>query len=94
MKYVTAFVVGLLVAPFFFARAETDNTKFAELEARTGCRIGVAGFDSARNKRIEYHGDQRFLMCSTFKVLAVGAILKRVDEKKEKLDRFVHYDEK
>ena len=94
MKYVTAFVVGLLVAPFFFARAETDNTKFAELEARTGCRIGVAGFDSARNKRIEYHGEQRFLMCSTFKVLAVAAVLKRVDEKKEKLDRFVPYGEK
>lgn len=94
MKYVTAVVVGLLFAPFFFARAETDNAKFAKLEARTGCRIGVAGFDSATNKRIEYHGEQRFLMCSTFKVLAVAAILKRVDEKKEKLDRFVPYGEK
>ena len=32
-------------------------------------------------------------MCSTFKVLAVAAVLKRVDEKKEKLDRFVPYSE-
>jgi beta-lactamase class A len=94
MKYVTAFAVGLLVTPSFFARADADNTKFDELEARTGRRMGVAGFDSARKKRIEYHGEQRFLMCSTFKVLAVAAILKRVDENKEKLDRFVRYDEK
>ena len=33
-------------------------------------------------------------MCSTFKVLAVAAVLKRVDEKTETLDRFVRYDEK
>ena len=95
MKYVTAFVVGLLVTPsFFFARADADNTKFAELEASTGRRIGVAAFDSARKKRIEYHGEQHFLMCSTFKVLAVAAVLKRVDAGQEKLDRFVPYDEK
>jgi beta-lactamase class A len=33
-------------------------------------------------------------MCSTFKVLVVAAVLKRVDEKTETLDRFVRYDEK
>jgi len=33
-------------------------------------------------------------MCSTFKVLAVAAVLKRVDENTEALDRFVRYDEK
>ena len=32
-------------------------------------------------------------MCSTFKVLAAAAVLKRVDENKEKLDRFVTYGE-
>ena len=33
-------------------------------------------------------------MCSTFKFLAAAAVLKRVDEGKEKLDRFVRYDAK
>jgi beta-lactamase class A len=33
-------------------------------------------------------------MCSTFKFLAAAAVLKRVDEKKEKLERFVPYDAK
>ena len=33
------------------------------------------------------HADDRFPMCSTFKLLAAAAVLKRVDEGKEKLDR-------
>jgi beta-lactamase class A len=33
-------------------------------------------------------------MCSTFKLLAAAAILRRVDRKQEKLDRFVPYGEK
>ena len=33
-------------------------------------------------------------MCSTFKFLAAAAVLKRVDEKKEKLERFVPYGAK
>jgi beta-lactamase class A len=33
-------------------------------------------------------------MCSTFKFLAAAAVLKRVDEKKETLDRFVSYGTK
>ena len=33
-------------------------------------------------------------MCSTFKFLAAAAVLKRVDEKKEKLERFVPYSAK
>src|SRR5205085_8658111 len=94
MNYRAVFVVGLLITLLFLARAENDDATFGELERHPGRRIGVVAFDSARNKRIEYHGDQRFLMCSTFKVLAVAAILKRVDENKEKLDRFVRYGEK
>jgi beta-lactamase class A len=97
MKYLTALVAGLLVTPLFLAKAENENDaseKFAALEKRASGRIGVAAFDASRNKRIEYHADQRFLMCSTFKALAVAAILKRVDENKDQLDRFVRYDEK
>jgi len=33
-------------------------------------------------------------MCSTFKFLAAAAILKRVDDGQEKLDRFIHYGAK
>ncbi len=74
------------------AKAE-EKSQFAELEGRAGSRIGLAAVDPSRNKRVEYRAQERFPMCSTFKVLAVAAVLKRVDEEKENLDRFVRYDE-
>jgi beta-lactamase class A len=47
--------------------------------------------DIGSGKRVDYHAEERFPMCSTFKFLAAAAVLKRVDEKQEKLDRFVPY---
>lgn len=67
--------------------------KFAQVERRSGGQIGVAAIEPDRNKQILYRADERFPMCSTFKVLAVSALLKRVDEGKEKLDRVIHYGE-
>jgi beta-lactamase class A len=67
--------------------------EFARLEARTNAHIGVTAIDVSTNRRVDYRSDERFIMCSTFKVLAAAAVLKRVDENKEKLDRFVRYGE-
>jgi len=86
----------LLLLTFFVAQAEdkvVDLNSFAELEGRAGSRIGFAAVDLSRNKRVEYKAQERFPMCSTFKVLAVATVLKQVDQKKEKLDRFVRYGE-
>jgi beta-lactamase class A len=93
MKSFTALAIGLLITPLSTGKAETGIDEFANLEKRTSSRVGVEAVDVARNKRVEYRAQERFLMCSTFKVLAVAAVLKRVDEKKEKLDRFVPYGE-
>src|SRR4029453_15035856 len=41
-----------------------------------------------------YRSEERFLMCSTFKFLAAAAVLKRVDNGQEKLDRFISYGAK
>jgi beta-lactamase class A len=74
------------------AFAENDPaTRIATIEARIGGRIGVAAFDTSNNKHLAYRADERFPMCSTFKFLAAAAVLKRVDEGKEKLERFVSY---
>src|SRR2546423_4588488 len=71
-----------------------DNEPFARLEARAAnARIGVSAIDVSTNRRVEYRADERFIMCSTFKVLAAAAVLKRVDENREKLDHFVRYGE-
>ncbi|MFL6585065.1 MAG: class A beta-lactamase, partial [Chthoniobacterales bacterium] len=68
--------------------------EIAGIEKHVGGRIGLAAVDAGTGRRIDHRADERFLMCSTFKLLAVAAVLKRVDEQKEQLDRFVRYNEK
>jgi len=75
------------------ARSDATN-QIAAIEARLGGRIGVAALDTGSGKRLDYRAEERFPMCSTFKFLAAAAVLKRVDEKQEQLDRFVSYDAK
>lgn len=91
---VRAFSLLLLLTPAALA-AEQDAAKgIASIETRIGGRIGVAALDTSNNKRIEHRATERFPMCSTFKFLAAAAVLKRVDEKKETLDRFISYGAK
>lgn len=65
----------------------------AEIEAKVGGRLGVAAVDISSGRRLAYRADERFAMCSTFKAMAVAALLKRVDAGQERLDRFVRYGE-
>jgi len=61
------------------------------LEARSGGRLGVAVLDTANGKTFTYRGDERFAMCSTFKALVAGLVLKRGDQGQERLDRRIPY---
>lgn len=61
----------------------------AELEARSGGRLGVALLDDSDGFALAHRGNERFLMCSTFKVLLAALILHRVDQGRERLDRAV-----
>jgi beta-lactamase class A len=63
----------------------------ATIEKSSGGRLGVAVLDTGTGARISHHADDRFPMCSTFKFLAAAAVLKRVDDGQEKLDRRVTY---
>jgi beta-lactamase class A len=77
------------------ASGENDSAaRIAAIEARIGGRIGVTALDTGNSRRLDYRQDERFPMCSTFKFLAAAAVLKRVDEKQEKLERFVPYGAK
>ncbi|MDE7065908.1 MAG: class A beta-lactamase, partial [Desulfovibrionaceae bacterium] len=49
----------------------------AALEAASGGRLGAAVIDMADGKSFSYRGEERFPLCSTFKVVAVGAVLQR-----------------
>lgn len=77
------------------ARANGDGAAvlpaaLAAIEAGSGGRLGVAVFDTQTGAGAGHRADERFPMCSTFKLLAVGAVLTRVDAASEHLDRLVH----
>ncbi|RZS88597.1 beta-lactamase class A [Phyllobacterium myrsinacearum] len=67
------------------------ETAFKDLEKASGARLGVSVHDTGSGKRIGYREKELFAMCSTFKFFAAAAILARVDQKKEKLDRVIRY---
>jgi beta-lactamase class A len=89
-------VVAALISTSPFAVGSTPPAnhtadRIAEINGRVGGRIGVAALDTGTGEHIEYKANERFPMCSTFKVLAAAAVLKLVDEGKEHLDRMVAY---
>ncbi len=63
------------------------NQKFTEIEGSSGGRVGVAVLDTATGARVGHRADERFAMCSTFKLLEAAAVLQRVDAGKESLSR-------
>lgn len=71
--------------------ARGDENQFEVLERQYGGRLGVAVLDTATGERMAYRADERFPMCSTFKLLIVGAILHNVDKGSERLDRWVAF---
>ncbi|MGJ4939078.1 class A beta-lactamase [Bradyrhizobium sp. HKCCYLS1011] len=65
------------------------DAAIAEIEAKSGGRLGVALLDTASGELTGHRLDERFPMCSTFKVLAVAAVLARVDAGQEQLARHI-----
>jgi beta-lactamase class A len=65
--------------------------RLGAIEARVGGRLGVAALDVASGAHIAHRADERFAMCSTFKVVAAAAALKRVEAGALRLTDFVRY---
>lgn len=63
--------------------------RLAALEKRAGLKIGLAALDTGSGRRIAWRADERFPMCSTFKLLLTAAILHRIDTDCEDLARRV-----
>lgn len=74
------------------ATVQDVETRLSMLERQHGGRLGVAMLDTDNQRRAAYRADERFLMCSTFKLLAAAATLERVDQGKEDLGRQIVYN--
>ncbi|KWV50078.1 class A beta-lactamase [Rhizobium altiplani] len=69
------------------------NRRMDALEKAIGGRIGVSAIDTETNISFGYRETERFPLCSTFKVLAAGLVLARVDKGQENLERRVVYEQ-
>jgi beta-lactamase class A len=65
----------------------------ARIEATHGGRLGVAVLDTANGQQTGHRQDERFPLCSTFKLLAAGAVLAHVDAGRESLERRIRISE-
>lgn len=69
----TALLAGLLPL-----RAQAGDA-WAELEHRAGGRLGVALLDTGSDRHWTHRGEERFGLCSTFKLPLAGAVLQAID---------------
>ncbi|MGH7662205.1 MAG: class A beta-lactamase [Vulcanimicrobiaceae bacterium] len=83
--------LGFLAAGIGSLLAAAPMPPFRELEERFGGRLGVFAVDLGTGKQVEHRANERFPMCSTFKLLAVAAILKRVRNGEDRLSRSIPY---
>jgi beta-lactamase class A len=76
--------------------ASPSSPRFAEdmnqLEAKSGGRLGVAVLDTRDGSLLGHRGDERFPMCSTFKLLAAAAVLKGSGDDLAGLQRRVRFE--
>lgn len=68
-------------------KLDMDFSEFAALEKEHGGRLGVFIINSQTQKSISYRANERFAMCSTFKLFLAAMILQDVDKGKLKLEQ-------
>ena len=68
------------------------ETELSQLEAKWGARLGVFALDTHNGTQIEHRADERFPLCSTFKVIAAAAVLQRSARVSGLLRRRIGYD--
>ena len=86
----------LLLPALAFARGKPTaggrsrlGQEVSRLERESGGRLGFAVLDTGSGMRFTHRGDERFPMCSTFKLLLVAATLARVERGEDALGRRV-----
>ena len=71
------------------AKIDLDKRALADLERKSGGRLGVCILDTATGRSLAHRPDERFAMCSTFKLPLAAAILREADRGRLNLDTTV-----
>ncbi|WP_241385752.1 class A beta-lactamase [Rhodococcus sp. CH91] len=79
-------------APETVVLSRALDDRFAAIEDRYVVRLGVHARSTASGRTYAYRADDRFAMCSTFKVYAAAAILRLESEGALRLDEAVPID--
>lgn len=82
---------GISLLPVWGFAAPEKSGLWADIEASTGARLGVAVLDTGTGALTGHRLDERFAMCSVFKWLAAAHVLRRVDQGQEALSRRVPF---
>lgn len=82
---------GLVFAASQAQAAPATSGDIAGVERELGARVGVYGRTLSGARHVGYRADERFAMCSTFKLMLAAAVLRRVDRGQESLARAVAY---
>lgn len=69
------------------------SDELALLETRVGGRLGVSVYEPATQFLAGHRLDERFGMCSTFKLPLAGLLLREIDEGRLTADQFIPYTE-
>jgi beta-lactamase class A len=90
------FLLFVLFTPFASGlESSISSTEFTSkifaLEKKSSGRIGVSVISMSGASLFSYRENERFAMCSTFKVLLAALVLSRVDSKVEFLDRAIPF---
>jgi beta-lactamase class A len=88
---IASVAAAVLVSPasLIGAPSRSLTAKLADIQTRSKGRLGVAILDTASGRTTGLRIDERFPMCSTFKLLAVALVLHRLDHGEETFDRRV-----
>lgn len=95
LSYLALSALGLATLVPRNSWADSHSKKFQEslrqLELRSQGRLGVHLLDTANGQEFGHRSDERFMMLSSFKMLASALVLARVDSGEESLDRRIRY---
>lgn len=80
-------LAGLQPTTLLGADTANDAGALRDIETSIGGRLGVFALDTATGRSLRYRADERFALCSTFKLVLAAALLHRVDRRETTLEQ-------